>query len=433
MKFFLAGIKGSGTASLACMLHELGHDVSGCDKSTYYTFTEEELKQRNIPYYLNTDTEKITKDMIFIYSQALNDKEPEMIKAKELNLESYTLAEYIAILSKNYNTICIAGTHGKTTTTSMISDILENTIGASYIIGDGRGHINKNSSLMVIEADEFKKKFLLYTPTYSIITNIEYDHVDIYKDINEISNTFQEFVNNTKEKVLVYGDTEETRKLKSDKIIYYGTNDNNDVIAKNIELTPNGSNFDVYINNNFYHRFHLNIYGMHMLLNSLACIYICSLLDIDKETIAKYINEFKNAKRRYEEENINDVIIVDDYAHHPTEVKTVIETSRQKYPDKEMVLVLIPYTLSRTKAFYKEFADVLKLCDKAYITDIEAAREDPKDFEGITSDLILDLVPKSEHISKETIDKLYKHNNAVIAFLGCKDPTWLTDAYKKGL
>ena len=130
---------------------------------------------------------------------------------------------------------------------------------------------------------------------------------------------------------------------------------------------------------------------------------------------------------------INNNIIVDDYAHHPSEVRTVIETARQKYPAKQVVVVLIPYTISRTKAFYKEFAEVLKLADKAFVTDIEPARERFSDYPGITSDLIINLVPNAEHISSDEISKLYKYDNAVIPFMGCKDPTWLIDAYKKGL
>ena len=151
-----------------------------------------------------------------------------------------------------------------------------------------------------------------------------------------------------------------------------------------------------------------------------------------KEDILYYLDTFKGAKRRFDEEVVLDSILVDDYAHHPTEIKTVIETARQKYPEKTVVAVLIPYTLSRAKAFYKEFADVIKLADKAFVTEIEPAREKLEDYPGITSKMILDLTPGAEMISAETIDKLYDYKNSVILFMGCKDSSYLRDAYKKG-
>ena len=229
------------------------------------------------------------------------------------------------------------------------------------------------------------------------------------------------------------GDDAEVRKLKSNKIVYYGFNEDNDVVCKNAIFTPEGSSFDVYIDKKFYGHFKLNLYGKHMLLDALACIYMCYLENIDVDLIIENINNFKGAKRRFSETKIGNNVIVDDYAHHPNEVKTVIETARQKYPTKQVVAVLIPYTISRTKAFYKDFADVLKKADKVFVTDIEPARESFEDYPGVTSNLIIDLIPNAEHISKEEISKLYKYDNAVIPFMGCKDPTWLIDAYKEGL
>lgn len=431
MKYFLAGIKGSGMASLASMLHDWGNEVSGCDDATYYTFTDDVLQERNIPVY--KDASNLTKDMIFIYTAAIHEDHPAIKRAKEVGCEMLGYFEMIGKLTKKLDSICISGTHGKTTTTAMLSNILNNTIGTNYLIGDGTGFVNKESDNFVVESCEFERHFLKYTPDYTVITNIELDHVDCYKDIDDIIKTFQQFVDQTENKVIACGDDLNVRKLKSDKILYYGFNEDNNLVAKNPTYRSDGSSFDVYLDNEFFGHFNLNIYGKHMLYNALACIYICHLKGIDKDDIAKYLNEFKGAKRRFDEEVLGDVILVDDYAHHPTEVKTVIETSRQKYPDKEVVAVLIPYTISRTEAFYKEFAEVLKLADKAYVTDIAPAREKFEDYPGVTSDLIINLVPNAEHISDKDIDKLYKHKNAIISFMGCKDSSWLRDAYKKGL
>ena len=431
MKYFFAGIEGSGMASLASMLYDSGNEVIGCDDAKVYSFTLEELNKRNIKVYKNADN--LTKDMTYVYTSAVHQDHYSYKKAKQLGCKMYEYFEMIGLLTKKYNTICISGTHGKTTTTAMLSNILKNTIGTNYLVGDGTGVIDKNSNNFVVESCEFNRHFLNYYPKYTIITNIFYDHVDCYKNIEEIIETFQKFVNQTKNKVIACGDNENVRKLKSNKIVYYGFNDNNDVRGVIKELREDGSSFDVYINDEFYGNFNINIFGKHMIENALACIYMAYLEGISKEDITKYLNEFHGAKRRFSEEKINDVVLVDDYAHHPNEVETVLKTARQKYPDKKLVPVLIPYTLSRTKAFYKDFARVLKQADKVFVTDVEPAREDPKDFKGVTADLIIKEIPNAEHISKEEISKLYKYKNAVIPFMGCKDPTWLIDAYKENL
>lgn len=431
MKYFMAGIKGSGMSALATMLHDLGNEIIGYDDLKYYAITEEPLIKRNIPIYY--DIKHLEKGMVVINTAAIHEDHPVIKKARELNLIVKGYYEVIGELTRKYDSICISGTHGKTTTTSMLSTVLNNTIGTNYLIGDGTGYINKDSNLFVIESCEFERHFLLYKPKYSIVTNIELDHVDCYKNVNEIIDVFQEFIDKTEEKVIAFGDDENVRKLKSDKIVYYGINENNDIYAKNIIYKDNGSSFDVYISNEYYGHFDIPIYGKHMVLNSLACIYMSYLLKINKEDIIKYLEYFKGAKRRFSEEFIKDVVLVDDYAHHPTEVKTVIETARQKYPNKKVVAVLIPYTLSRTEVFYKEFAEVIKSTDKAFVTDIEPAREKLEDYPNINSQMIIDLVPNSEHISLETISKLYNYPNSVICFMGCKDSFYLRDAYRKGI
>lgn len=431
MKYFFAGIEGSGMAALASMLHDSGNYVTGCDDAKVYSFTLEELDKRNIKVYKNADA--LEKDMVYVYSSAIHSDHYSYKKAKELGCKMYEYYEMIGELTKKYDTICISGTHGKTTTTAMLSNIFKNTIGTNYLIGDGTGVIDKDSNKFIVESCEFNRHLLNYYPKYTIITNIFYDHVDCYKNIDEIVETFQTFVNQTEKMVIACGDNENVRKLKSDKIVYYGFNDDNDVKGVIKELRSDGSSFDVYINGEFFGNFNLNIFGKHMIENALACIYMSYLEGISLEDITKYLNEFHGAKRRFSEEIVRDVVLVDDYAHHPNEVATVLKTARQKYPDKELVPVLIPYTISRTEAFYQDFAEVLKEADKVYVTDIEPARENPKDFPGITSDLIINAIPGAEHISKEEISKLYKHKNAVIPFMGCKDPTWLIDAYKEGL
>lgn len=430
MKYFMAGIKGSGMSGLACMLHDLGNEIIGYDDLTYYAVTEPPLRERNIPIY--NDVSHLDKGMIVINTAAIHEDHKVIKRARELHLTVKGYFEIIGDLTRKYNSICIAGTHGKTTTTALLSRILVNTIGTNYLIGDGTGFIDKKSNNFVIESCEFERHFLNYTPSYAIVTNIELDHVDCYKNVDEIIEVFNEFINKAKNGVIACGDDLNVRKLKAPNITYYGFNDDNDVIAKNLVQRSDGTSFDCYIKGEFYGHFDIKLYGKHMILDSLACIYMSYLLGVSKEDILYYLDTFKGAKRRFDEEVVLDSILVDDYAHHPTEIKTVIETARQKYPEKTVVAVLIPYTLSRAKAFYKEFADVIKLADKAFVTEIEPAREKLEDYPGITSKMILELTPGAEMISAETIDKLYDYKNSVILFMGCKDSSYLRDAYKKG-
>ena len=430
MKYFMAGIKGVGMSSLACILKDLGNEVVGYDDYLGETLTLENLKLRNIK--IVSDIDYLTDQYVLIYTSAINNEHKLIKKALSLNIKMYEYFEFVGEFSKKYDTISIAGTHGKTTTTAMLSLILNKKFGCNYIIGDGMGHVDKNSDILVLESCEYRRHFLKYYPKYTVITNIDLDHVDCYNDIEDIISAFQKFVDQTSDKVIACGDCPNVKKIKSKNIIYYGLNEDNDIKATNIEYTKDGSSFDCIINNSLFGRFNLHIYGKHMIQNALAVIYICYLYGISSDDINLCLNEFTGAKRRFMEEEYKDVILVDDYAHHPKEVKTVIEHARQKYSDRTIIGVLIPYTYSRVKEFYRDFAEVLNLCDYSFVTDVEGARENASDYKGVTKDLIINLTDRCDDISSETIDKLYKYSNAVILFMGCKDPKWLMDAYKKG-
>ena len=217
MTYFFAGIKGSGMTGLACILHDMGNEVLGCDDAKVYSFTEEPLNERGIKCYKNADM--LTSDMIFIYTAAIHEEHYAIKRAKELGCKMYGYYEMIGELTKKYDAICIGGTHGKTTTTAMLGHIMQNTVGASYLIGDGTGVVDKDSNNFVVESCEFERHLLLYTPKYSVITNIDYDHVDCYKNIDEIVEVFQQFADHTKYKVVAYGDDKNVRKIKSDKMV----------------------------------------------------------------------------------------------------------------------------------------------------------------------------------------------------------------------
>lgn len=431
MKYYCLGVKGSGMATLACLLHDLGHNVIGYDDVSEWKFTQKGLDERNINIYYNS-LHELDKDVIVTCSKALSPLHKELVRVKELGLEVKAYNEIIGDITKEFKTISVSGTHGKTTTSSMITHIINNTLGCNYFIGDGRGNGNKENELFVIESDEFNRHFLAYHPTISIVTNMELEHTECYSDLDDIINTFQKFINNTSELAVLCGDNENVRKLSFDKkVIYYGFNDVNDYVAKNISVTSEYTSFDVYKYNKFYGKFNIPLVGNHMILNTLASIAVCDYLGIEKNKTQELFLNFKNAERRFAEEIIGDVVIVDDYAHHPTEIKVTLEAAKAKYPDKTLIALFKPNTYSRTKDFYKEFGDSLNIADKVYITEIDSNREKAIDYPGISSQMILDYTKNGEIISEDTINKLLEYDNSVVCFMSCASISHLKERYQK--
>lgn len=430
MKYYCLGIKGAGMATLANILYDLGNTVEGYDDVIDHKFTEEGLDKRGIKIY-HDNIHELDKDMILTHSVALKEDHKEIVRAKNAGLKIKKYNEILGDITSMFESICVSGTHGKTTTSTMISEILDEVYKVNYFIGDGTGYASKDNKIFVIESDEFNRHFLAYHPSYTVITNIELEHTEIYKDIEDIRNTFETFANKTKNVVVACGDNENVRMLNiNKKIIYYGFNENNDVYASNIKLTENGSEFDLIYNKELKGHFILPLFGKHMILNALAAITICNLEGVSFERIEEILSNFKNAKRRFAIENIKDNVIIDDYAHHPTEIKVTLEAARQKYPNKELVAIFKPNTYSRTEKFYKEFAESLNLADKVYLTEIDCNREKTEDYGNVTSKIILDLLNNGEMIDEANVDRLLAHENAVICFMSCASIAHLKDNYK---
>ena len=429
MKYYCIGIKGSGMATLAEILFDLGHEVSGYDDYKEHKFTQEGLDKRGIKIYYDS-THDIPKDTIVTYSKAFSADHPEIKRVKSLGLKIIAYNELLGKLSSEFKTIGVSGTHGKTTTSTMISHVLGETKGCNYFIGDGSGFADRKNELFTLESCEFNRHFLAYHPYYAIVTNIELEHTECYKDIDEIIKTFEEFANKA-HYVIACGDDKNVRKmnLKND-VTYYGFEDYNDVVCKNVILDENGSKFDVYIKGELYGHFDIPLFGNHMILNALACITVCNMEGVDAEKIHTLLHTFKNAKRRFKEKTFGSVVTIDDYAHHPTEIKVTIESARQKYPNKEIVAVFLPNTYSRTKALMSDFISALKTADKAYVMDIHSDRERKEDYPGVSSDEIIKNVPNAEKISLDTVDKLLKHKNAAICFMSCTNIYELLDKYE---
>jgi len=425
--YHFIGIKGAGMSSLATIMKDLGYSVKGSDVPKCF-FTEEGLVKRNIKF-TDYNENNIDKDMIIIKGASITDDNVELIRAKELGLEIISYEEMVGRLTEKFITICVSGCHGKTTTTSMLSIALPQS---NYLVGDGTGFAKPDNKYFALESCEYKRHFLNYTPYYLIITNIDLDHVDYFKDIDDVIDAYQSLVNKTKKGIVMCGDDEYTKKIKTDKEIYkYGLSDNNDVVAKNIEYTKDGIIFDLYIKGNLFGNFELPLYGTHQLLDALAVITVCFLENMSFNEIQNNLSKFKGAKRRFTETVIGTSIIIDDYAHHPNEVKATMEAVKQKYPNKKIVAIFQPHTFTRTKEFASDLADALNIANYAYVLDIHPAREKQEDYKNITSNIIVDKLHDGKLISIDDANILKEHVDSVYVFMSPNDISKLENGLKE--
>ncbi len=432
MKYYCIGIKGTGMSTLACMLYDMGNEVCGYDDAKDYKFTEEGLKRRGINIFYDGNHE-LDKDTIVTCSKAFSDDHKEIKRVKELGLKIVPYNEVLGSITKKFDTISVCGTHGKTTTTSILRHLLEKTVGCNYFIGDGKGHVDLKNRLLVIESDEFNRHFLAFHPKVALITCIELEHTEIYKDIDDMINTFEIFANKASI-VVANGDDENIRRINfHNKAIFYGKDNNNDYVIKNIKLTEDGSSFEIYHDDEFISDFYIPLYGEHMVYNACGSVIIAMMNGLDILTIKELFKSFKNAPRRFAEDVVKDTIIVDDYAHHPTEIKVTLQAIRQKYPDKKLTVVFRPNTYSRTSFFKREFADALMTADKVYLTPIKCDRENPNDYPAIKSEDIIAMIPNSELVDEDTVSKLLKDKDGVVAFMGCATVSHLIENFKKEL
>jgi len=428
--YHFVGIKGAGMSALAQILHQLGYTVQGSDYETHF-FTEDKLRELNITI-LPFDENNIKPDMKIIRGATFNDDNVEIKKALELDLPIYTYAEIVGSLTRKFKTICVAGCHGKTTTTAMFAHVFGGLKGINYLIGDATGSASADNEYFALESCEYKRHFLNYTPYYAIITNIDLDHVDYFKDIDDVILAYQEYANKATNMVIACGDDPYTHSLEVSKpIFYYGLDSDNDIIAKNVEYNEDGTSFEVEAEGNYYGNFDLPIYGKHMLLDALAVITTCYYERMESKDVAKMFKTFTGAKRRFAETVIGDNVIIDDYAHHPNEVKATIRAVKQKYPNKTLVTVFQPHTFSRTKEFAQTLADAMNLADDQYVMDIHKAREKQEDFPEVTSNVIIEKLVNGKPINMTDAKVLEKYKNSVILFMSPNDLSILQDELKE--
>lgn len=423
----LIGIKGSGMSALAQILHDMKIPVQGSDVEKPF-FTQLPLEERGIPIYPFQE-ENIKEGQVLISSAAYGEKHEEVRRAKELGMTVMEYPVFLGEFSNRFTSIAVAGSHGKTSTTGLLAHVLRAYKPTSYLIGDGTGKGEENSAFFAFEACEYRRHFLEYQPDYAIMTNIDFDHPDYFKDVDDVVDAFQEMAQGVKKGIVACGDDEHLQTLHASvPIMYYGIDGKYDFNADNIQTSEAGTSFDVHIRGDRYGTFSIPGFGRHNVLNALGVIALCHYEEMPAELIKKQLESFGGVKRRFSEKKVDKQILIDDYAHHPTEIKATIESARQKYSSREVIAVFQPHTFSRTQAFLDDFAECLKQADHVYLCSIfGSARE--QDTELTIEDL-QNKIPGASLISEEDMDQLSKHENGVILFMGAGDIQKFQKAYE---
>lgn len=416
------GIKGSGMASLAEIVADLGETVTGSDIDKYI-FTQKPLEERNIPIY-PFDPKNIQENSTVIIGNAFGEDHPEVKQARSMpSVTCYRYHEYLGKLVGDYTSISVAGTHGKTTTTGLLAHVMQQIAPSGYLIGDGTGEMPKDSRYFVLESCEYQRHFLAYHPDYAIITNIELDHVDYYRDIEDYISAFEEFANQVKKGVVLFGDEENTRSLNLHvNHLFYGLHDQNDVQARNVVENSEGTSYDVYLHDYFFGSFKLPFVGKPFLWNSLGTIAVGIMEGISAEQLQDALASFPGVKRRFNIEVNGDNVYIDDYAHHPTAVRLTIEAARTRFPNKKLIAVFKPDRYSRIFYFMDEFAKAFDEADEVYLCHFpkNAAKEAGIDI------TIQDLADRMENVrviqeDEEAASELAKRGPAVYLFMSSKD------------
>lgn len=395
---YFMGIGGISMSGFAKLLHENGFTVKGSDIQE--SSITKQLVSEGIDIIYGQKAENITDDIDFIvYTAAIHPDNPEFVRAGEMGIPMMERASMVGQVMKNYeNAIGVAGTHGKTTTTSMLTHVFLNagkdptiSVGGMLDAIDGNIRIG-HSENFITEACEYTNSFLKFCPTAAIILNIDADHLDFFKDLDDIRHSFHEYAKLLPEDgALVINseipDLEDFTKDLKCRVITFGLSEASEYSAADIRFDENGYGIYELLHNGkpTGDTIHLGVVGRHNILNSISVIAISLYYDINIEEIKNGLSHFDGTKRRFEKKgSFHGVTVIDDYAHHPTEIKATL-TAAGKYPHNHLWCVFQPHTYSRTKALLHEFADALSLAENIVLTDIYAAREkDPGDISSLT-------------------------------------------------
>lgn len=406
-------------SGLAKYLLQEGFEVSGSDinDSKYI----DEIRNLGAKVYIGHDKKNVPEKCIVVASSAIRESNPEIQKAKELGLPILHRSDVLKTLSERSKCfIGYAGTHGKTTTSGLSSYVMEKAgLEPSYVVGGIIPELHTNANYktdkyFIAELDESDGTIVKYNPQILDINNLEADHLDFYKNgLDSLVETFEQLLSkfDGSQKVLINNDSAGNLKLKGYNFITYGLNDA-DYVAKNIDLTPTGSTFDVYNKGEKLTSMRIKLLGKHNVSNALGVLASLHQAGVDLEKVVEHFATFTGMGRRFQHVgDVNGAVIYDDYAHHPTEIKATL-SALTEFPDKHVIAVFQPHRYTRLKSLWNDFVDAFENVPHVVVTDIYAASEDP--IEGITSENFIKDLKKhcqnSEYISgsmKEVAEKIY--------------------------
>ncbi len=423
---YFIGIGGIGMSALARYFKFLGKNVAGYDKTS--TQITSDLDELGIEIHFEDNVNAIPKsflnkeETVVVYTPAIPKNHKELIYVRDNGFTIKKRAEILGIITKDIYTLAVAGTHGKTTTTAILAHLLKES-GAKVTAFLGGISENYNSNLVlegnevvVVEADEFDRSFLQLYPDVVAITSMDADHLDIYEKANALEESFIEFSSRAKDHLLVCNGLPLSG-------ITFGIDDDSDYCAQNIKIDNGAYVFDLKTPHKLIEDLHLNLPGRHNLLNAITAFAIAMLYGSPTGSLARALFSFKGVQRRFSYQiKTDDLVYVDDYAHHPTEINALHQAVREMHSNKKVLVVFQPHLYSRTRDFASDFAKSLNQFDEVLLLDIYPARELP--IQGVTSDWLLELIDNDNKklVTKDNLIKEIKKSDAqVILTVGAGD------------
>lgn len=434
------GIGGIGMSALARYFKQKGNYVSGYDKTE--TSLTRQLVTEGINVHYEDNIEFIDKNAaLVVYTPAIPKNHTGLNYFIENNYLLAKRSEVLGAITADTFNICVAGTHGKTTTSTMVSHILRHSgFGCNAFLGGVSVNYNSNfwssdNNVSVVEADEYDRSFLKLSPDIAIISSMDPDHLDIYGTIDNMENAFIEFSKKIKPGGVLlskYGLKRTNDLVATNHFTFHLQNENANVYSQNIEMINGSYRFHVKMQNWQLNNVVLNMGGLHNIENMIAAIGVAHFLKIDNDKIRNAVADFKGVKRRFEYVvKENDIVYIDDYAHHPEELRVLISGAKKLFPQKKCTVIFQPHLYSRTKDLADGFAEVLGLADELVLLPIYPARELPMD--GVNSELILKKVKNSNKIimdKSEVLKWIDNYKNGLLITAGAGDVDTLVESIK---
>lgn len=433
-RIHLVGIGGVSMNSLGELLLSMGVPVSGSDRA--HSAVTERLERLGAQISYCHEAQNVEGAALVVRTAAVHDNNPEIVRAHALGIPVMERAQAWGGLMTDYqNVICLSGTHGKTTSTSMMTLItMQAALDPTVMVGSNLPAIGGTLRIggqecFVAESCEYCNSFLSFSPTIAVVLNVEADHLDFFKDIDDIVHSFHEFCLRTPENGLVITNADDVYAMRAvegiaRRILTFGVSEHANVRPENISVKNGYYHFDVMVDGQFYTHAELSVPGYHNMLNALACCAAAWFLQVAGEQAAAGLKQFQGSSRRFERTGVmkTGALVVDDYAHHPSEMRATLQTARQMEFDR-IFCVFQPHTYTRTKALFSEFIEALELCDQAVLAPIYAARE--QNTIGVYASDLAKEIPDA--VSFESFEEICAyleretHNGDLVITMGAGD------------